>query len=310
VQAIRLPLPSAGAAFIVLGAFEMAVLPGCAVLTGGLWGPFIAGLFENARLPITWFAYAQVMALPTFIWCLLVLAANLLILRPPHTTSMNHDIVRAEIAQLGPMSRPEALTAVIIASAVVTWAAQPWHGVPPEAVGMVALAALFATRVLVAAEIGTGIPWALAIFVGGMLSLTTVISHYRINVWLGTYIVAAVQPFVANPFLLVVALSVAVAIMRFIDPVGFITIAAFFLPLSGFVADRGVRPLVLTAIIVLPVHVFWFNYQNIWIAMTDGITKRSAYTDADRYKLATAFFGATIVALWTGVVYWRSIGLL
>jgi di/tricarboxylate transporter len=310
VQAIKLPLPSPGAAFVVLGAFEMAVLPGCAVLTGGLWGPFIGGLFENARLPLTWFGYAQVMAFPTFVWCLLVLAANLFILRPPHSPGMSHDIVRAEIAQLGPMSRSEALTAAIIASAVAAWASQPWHGVPPEAVGMVALAALFAVRVLAAPEIGTGIPWALAIFVGGMLSLTTVISTYRINVWLGTYIVAAVQPFVANPFLLVVALSMAVAIMRFVDPIGFITIAAFFLPLNGFVADRGVRPLVLTAIIVLPVHVFWFNYQNIWVAMTDGMTRRSAFTDADRYKLATAFFGATILALWTGVVYWRSIGLL
>ena len=58
--------------------------------------------------------------------------------------------------------------------------------------------------------------------------------------------------------------------MRFLDPVGFLTIAAFFLPLSGFMAERGVPPLVLTAIILLPVHVFWFNYQNIWIVMTEG----------------------------------------
>jgi len=61
VQAIELPLPSRGAALIVLGAFEMAVLPGCAVLTGSLFGPFIAGLFQNAGLPITWFEYARVM---------------------------------------------------------------------------------------------------------------------------------------------------------------------------------------------------------------------------------------------------------
>ena len=44
-----------------------------------------------------------------------------------------------------------------------------------------------------------GIPWALAIFVGGMLSLTTVMNTYRINVWLGSYIVPAVQPYVASP---------------------------------------------------------------------------------------------------------------
>ncbi len=310
VQAINLPLPSSGAALIVLGAFEMAVLPGCAVLTGSLWGPFIAGLFANAGLPLTWFDYARVMAPPTIVWCVLLVAANLVVMRPPATASMSREVVRAEMLRLGRMSQPEALTAIIIGSAVLTWATQPWHRVPPEAIGMIALTALFATRVLVAGEFGTGIPWALAIFVGGMLSLTTVMSTYRINLWLGDYIVPAVQPFVHNPFLLVVALSMAVAAMRFIDPIGFITIAAFILPLAQFVADRGVPPLVLTAIVLLPTHVFWFNYQNIWILMTEGLTKNSAYTSTDRFKLATAFFGVTVVALWIGVAYWRMIGLL
>ena len=310
VQAIDLPLPSRGAALIVLGAFEMAVLPGCAVLTGSLFGPFIAGLFANAGLPITWFEYARVMALPTVIWCGLVVAANVVVMRPPAMSSLSRHVVREQLRQLGAMSRGELMTAIIITSAVVAWAAQPWHRVPPEAIGMIALAALFAGRVLVPGEIGPGIPWALAIFVGGMLSLTTVMTTYRINGWLGSYIVPAVQPFVDSPFLLVVAISVAVAAMRFVDPVGFLTIAAFFLPLAGFVANRGVPPLVLAAIILLPIHVFWFNYQNIWIVMTEGISRRSAYTDADRLKLASAFFGVTILALWIGVAYWRAIGIL
>ena len=41
--------------------------------------------------------------------------------------------------------------------------------------------------------------------------------------------------------------------------------------------------------IFLPLHVFWFNYQNIWIVMTEGITKKLAYTDADRVRLATVY---------------------
>jgi hypothetical protein len=66
----------------------------------------------------------------------------------------------------------------------------------------------------------------------------------------------------------------------------------------------------LIAMVVPPIHIFWFNYQNIWMVMTEGSTKKQAYTDADRYKLATAFFGVTIVALWIGVGYWRLIGAL
>ena len=310
VQAIKLPLPSRGAALIVLGTFQMAVLPGCAILTGSLFGPFIAGLFATAGIPLTWFGYARVLALPTVVWCGMVVAVNLLVMRPPAAAGMSRAVVRVEMQRLGPMGRPEQFTAVIVAVAIAAWAAQPWHGVPPEAIGMVALAGLFATGVLVPGDIGTGIPWALAIFVGGMLSLTTVMNAYAINVWLGTFIVPAVRPFVDNPFLLVLALSLAVGAMRFVDPIGFIAIAAFFLTLVGFVADRGVPPLVLTAIVLFPIHIFWFNYQNIWLVMTDGITKASAYTAADRLKLASVFFGVTVAALWLSVAYWRAIGVL
>jgi di/tricarboxylate transporter len=61
VQALGLPQPGRGSALIVISAFEMAVLPGCALLTGALWGPYIAGMFKTAGLPITWFGYARIM---------------------------------------------------------------------------------------------------------------------------------------------------------------------------------------------------------------------------------------------------------
>ena len=305
VQAIGLPLPSRGSALIVLTTFEMAVLPGCAILTGSLWGPFIAGLYANADVTVTWLDYARVMALPTVVWCGLVVAMNLIVMRPPAATGMSRNVVRAEMQRLGPMGRPELLTAIVVSTAILAWTAQPWHGVAPEAIGMVALVALFATGVLVPSEIGTGIPWALAIFVGGMLGLTTVITTYGINAWLGGFIVPVVAPVVDMPMLLVVVLCLAVAAMRFVDPIGFITIAAFFLTLVGFVGERGISPLVLTAMVLLPIHIFWFNYQNIWLVMTEGISKRRAYTAADRTRLATVFFGMTVVALWVGVGYWR-----
>jgi di/tricarboxylate transporter len=65
VQALDLPLPSRGSALILLGTFEMAVLPGCALLTGALWGPYLTGLFASAQIPLTWIGYAKVMAVPT-----------------------------------------------------------------------------------------------------------------------------------------------------------------------------------------------------------------------------------------------------
>jgi hypothetical protein len=89
-----------------------------------------------------------------------------------------------------------------------------------------------------------------------------------------------------------------------------VTIAAFLLSLAGFASGRGIPPVVLVGTILLPLHVFWFNYQNIWIVMTEGISGRQGYTDAHRIRLATVFFVVTIVALWISVGYWRLIGLV
>jgi len=310
VRAVQLPLPSRGAAVIVLSAFEMAVLPGIALLTGSLWGPFVAGLFAGAGVAVTWLEWASALAVPTVLWCGGLLVANLLVMRPPRAAIMDKEAIHQELATLGVMGRAEFIAAGIITLSVVAWAAQPWHRIPIEAVGMVALAGLFATNVLLPSDIGTGIPWGLNIFVGAMLSLTTVMTTYKISAWLGGYILPAVQPFFDAPFILVLVLAPTVMAMRFLDPIGFITIAATFVPLAAVAAGRGIPPAVLLAIILLPLHVFWFNYQNTWIVMTEGVSKKVVYTDADRFRLATVFLAVTLLVLWVSVIYWRLIGVL
>ncbi|MFO7691802.1 MAG: anion permease [Vicinamibacterales bacterium] len=310
VQALGLPLPGRGSALIILSTFEMAVLPGCALLTGALWGPYLAGLFASQGIPIAWLEYAQVMFVPTLVWCVMVLAANLIVLRPEGGLGVTHAVIGAELATLGRMSRHERLTALIVAASILAWATQPWHRAPAEAIGMVALTALFAAGVLQAAEIGTGIPWPLALFVGGMLSLGTVITTYKISGWVAGLVVPMLAPLAGSAFALAAGIGVAVMAMRFIDPVGFITMATFFLALVGVAGSWGLSPLVLGGIILLPLHVFWFSYQNIWIVITEGVTKRQAYTDGDRIRLATVFAGVTILALWVAVGYWKVTGIM
>jgi hypothetical protein len=148
------------------------------------------------------------------------------------------------------------------------------------------------------------------LFIGGMLSLSTIITTYKINNLLGSFVLPAMQMFADNTFAFVAALALGVMAMRFLDPTGFITIAAFFLSLVTFASSRGMPPLVLIGTILLPIHVFWFNYQNFWIVMAEGISKRMAYTDRHRFLLATVFAVVTLAALWFGVLYWRLIGAL
>jgi sodium-dependent dicarboxylate transporter 2/3/5 len=297
VQALELPLPGRGSALIILSTFQMAVLPGCAILTGALWGPYLTGLYNSLKLPITWLGYAKVMAVPTIILCVLVLLANRLALAPKAGAPTTREIVREQYRKLGAMTSAEKLTALVI-------------GLSAEAIGMMALTLLFAAKVLVPAEIGTGISWNLALFVGGVLSLSAVITAFKISAWLGNFIIPAIQPFAGNPWLLLTAIAALVVVMRFIDPVGFITIGIFFLTLHDFIAARGMDPLVLVGAIYLPLHIFWFPYQNIWTVITEGVTGKKAYTDGDRFKSSFLYLGAALIALWASIFYWKLIGAM
>jgi di/tricarboxylate transporter len=310
VKSLEIPLPSRGSALIILSTFEMAVLPGCAILTGSLWGPYLTGLYGSVNLPLSWLGYAKVMALPTLFWCVLILVANRMFLAPEKSVLITREAIRDNLKKLGPMSRPEKWAGLIICLAVAAWITQPLHHVPAEAIGMIALTLLFAAKVLGPAEIATGIPWGLVLFVGGLLSLTAVITTFKISAWLGTYIVPAVQSFASNPWFLVTAIAVLVVAMRFIDPAGMITIGIFFLALQEFFTAKAMNPLVLVGAILLPLHVFWFSYQNLWMIMTDGITEKKAYTDRDRFRTATIYIGVSLVAAWISVAYWKMIGTL
>lgn len=310
VRALPLERPGRGAALITLTAFEMAVLPGVALLTGSLWGPFVAGLFASSGIELTWLGYARVMAVPTIAWSVLVVGANLLVLSPGRAELPHREILRAEMAKLGPMRRAEFITAAIVGLSILAWASQPWHLVPAEAIGMMALAALIVTRVLAPGDLGTGIPWPLLIFIGGILGATQTITAYEINDWFAAFIVPGLQPFMFHPLVFVLALGTVIAAVRIVEPSGFITIAAFFLALAGAATPLGASPLALAFAVLLPVHVFWFNHQNIWIVMTDGITGGEAYTPRDRFRFAALFFGATLAALALAVVYWRLLGVI
>ena len=58
------PAAQPRSALIVVTSIEMAVLPGCAILYGSLFGPVVASVFQTKQLPLSWIGYAQAMSIP------------------------------------------------------------------------------------------------------------------------------------------------------------------------------------------------------------------------------------------------------
>jgi len=78
-----------------------------------------------------------------------------------------------------------------------------------------------------------------------------------------------------------------------------------FLPVYSVVGAAGIPPLVLMAPLIIAAAPFWATYQNIWIAMGEGITAGQAFDAGQQLRLANVYALCSVIALVTAVGYWK-----
>lgn len=310
VGALELKPHSRGSALIMLSTVEMAVIPGCATLYGSLWGPVMAQLFRVQGLELQWVPYARALALPTVVWSVLLLIANWLALRPEEDLRVGRGFAKSELAKMGKMSRPEAITAGIVAVSIVYWISGSWHHLPPYLIGMFALVGFAAFGILSEGDLGSAVSWPLILFLGGIFALPTIVEGNQITGWLTGYIVPVVQSVAGNALALVIVLALAMFVLKFADPAGFLAMTVLFLPISTLLRPTSISPIVIIAALLMAGHPFWVSYQNIWIAMLEGMTGNLAHDGAQRVRLAHVYFLVTLIALAVSAAYWWALGLL
>jgi anion transporter len=304
VQTLGLAPRSKGAALIMLTVVEMAVVPGLAFELGSLNGPVVLKMFADKHVPITWTGYAEVMAVPTLIFCGLILLLNQLLLKPETPLRASTDFARTKLAALGSIKRQEMITAIVVAVSIFLWATNgKLHSFPTFAVGMVAMAVFALSGILQDADIATGVSWTLLLFLGGIFGLGNVIVDAKITDWMAGLMLPHVGSLIATPMLLLIVVLLAMLALRFLDPTAFIAMPLLFLPLQEPLTKAGIPPLVLTAPLLLASAPFWLTYMNFWMAMGDSITQMQLFNIANVYAVSA------ILALIAGVFYWRAIGV-
>jgi anion transporter len=311
VQTLGLPMRSKGSALIMLTVVEMAVVPGLAFELGSLNGPVVVKMFADKHVPISWTSYAQVMAVPTLIFCGLILLLNQLYLKPEEPLRASSEFAKAKLAALGSFKRPELITALVVGVSIILWATNgKLHTLPTFAVGMIAMAVFAMTGILRDEDIGTGVSWTLLLFLGGIFGLGNVLVDAKITDWMAGLMLPHVQSLIGTPMLLLIVVLLAMLALRFLDPTAFIAMPLIFLPLQEPLAKAGIAPLILTAPLLLASAPFWMPYMNFWMAMGDSITGKQGFSRTQLFNVANIYAISAIISCIAGVFYWRMIGLL
>jgi anion transporter len=309
-RSLGLPNRSRGTALIMITTVEMAVLPGCAFLYGSLYGPVVEAAFQTKHIPLTWLAYAQVMTLPTFLLCALLLVGNPMVLRPDAPLNASPAFARDRLKGLGSFKRHELITAIVVLISIAFWATDRYHHLPSFLIGMLAMAVFALAGILRDEDMATGVSWTLLLFLGGAFSLGNVIQEYKLTDWLAGFFVPIAQRITFSVTIVTLSMALAMFLLRFVDPTAFIAIPVLFLPISDVTSIAGIPPLVLMAPLLLASAPFWVSYQNFWIAMGEAITANQAFGTRERLRLANLYAVITLVTLIAAVGFWKATGLL
>jgi di/tricarboxylate transporter len=169
---------------------------------------------------------------------------------------------------------------------------------------MCGLAVFGLTGIVADTDIPNAVSWTLLLFLGGNFSLANVVEDLKITDWLAGYLVPFARQLTFSTVVFVLVVALAMLLLRFL------AIPVLFLPISDVALAAGIPPLILTAPLVLAAAPFWATYENIWVAMGDGITSGQAFSARQRVSLANTYAVAVLATLAISVGFWKLIGVL
>ena len=243
---------------LMIGVAYAATIGGSGTLIGTAPNAVLAGFMSEAY--DVEIGFAQWMAVGVPMVALMLPLAWLILTRVAFPMRMppiaGHDtLIRAQLAEMGPMSRGERVVSAVVAVAAFFWVFRPLIrdllpglALNDTSIAMVAAVALFIIPVeprkgvfAMSGEWAAKLPWGVVVLFGGGLSLAAGIRHSGLADWIG----GATAGFAALPTLAVI-LAVVTLIIFLTELTSNTATTSTFLPIvAGIAIGIGENPLLL-----------------------------------------------------------------
>ncbi|MFQ5849636.1 MAG: SLC13 family permease [Candidatus Binatia bacterium] len=292
------------ASFLGLGQLGFLYLTG-STATLLAWGL----LPDDVRAQFTWGYWFVATLPPTLVVIAVVLLSINLLYRPESQAQVSYKMVHTQLQILGPLSRQEWITLGILCFMVTGWLTISYHGIHGAWISLTGFCVLINTGVLGWGLLKKGIDWELLIYLGVMVSIPPLLDNARIDEWLVGFLSPLILPFVDTPALSFVIIALIAFTLRFFftSRLTVITLVLALVPLS---ADMGFSPWITTMIILMGSEVWFFPFQIDWHRLATSTTEGKGFTYPLMCRLNPFYAFAYILALISGIPYWRYLGLM
>ncbi len=276
-------------------------LASSALLTGGLASMTAASLLGG----FSWLGWFSLMAVPYYA----LLFGGALLLRVLVGPFERCEPAAAPVPKRRPLSATEIKTLAVLAATLALWLTDTLHHLSP------AIPALIGGAVLLMPGIGVlswktfegKLSWGIMLSIGASLSLAAAMTRSGAAAWVGQHVVDQLAGLASWPYILIVGLVAAVALVH-LAVTNLAACIALLIPIAATIAERaGLNPRVcglIVAIVVDAVILYPVQTATNLLAYETGY-----YRAADVRRLGLGMLLLTTLVVLLTILYWGWLGL-
>ena len=291
------------ASFLGLGQLGFLFLTGSttSLIAWGLLAP-------EVREQFTWGYWFLAALPPTLIVAAIIVGATMLLYQPESQSQISYKMVQTQLEILGPLSKYEWITVVVLCATVTGWLTGSMHKIDGAWVALLALCLLINTGVLAWGMLKKSIDWEMLIYMGATLSIPTLLTEAQIDRWLVGLFAPLVVPFSATPALAFIVIALITYAVRLVFT-SFLTVVTLAIALLPLAAELQINPWIMIMIVLIASEMWFFPFQVDWHSLAYATTDGKGFSYQDMKRIRLVYAAAYLIALVAAIPYWRYLGL-
>ena len=295
-----------------LGLFSatyLTIMQGGNVFTSGsVYVAFMLGFLTNMSFSlVSWFV-------ATCVWFAVILVGTFLFAmtycKPKEKIDLPPTFFKDRLKELGPITSKEKITGVVLGLTLVLWSTSALHGLDTAMVGWLAVGALTIFGVMSTVDFITRVPWSMVVFIGGIISLSSLLTSLGWGNFLASTLGPMLTPLVANPWLFVVFLCIFTYLIRFviIDQITLLVVLmAIFAPV---LEAAGISLFVLVFVQWMAGCTWNVPYQNPFMLATLQVAGNKYVTFKEARMSSFVYMGLHLIGSLISIPLWMLLGYI
>lgn len=244
-------------------------------------------------------------------WGIVILVGSYLFITRFYKPEGSHeripaDHIKKQLEEIGPMTRNEKISAIVLFGCLVFWIGETTFGVPAVISTLIGFGVLLSLNVVDHTDFVSKMMWPLLFFIGAIMSLGVVLQEVGVGRFLGDVVKPIMGAIGGNPYLLIAGSAILVYALRMLIPMS-ASLTVFTIVLSPFALAANIHPWVI-GIVVYTATIVW--YLSHMYPMYTACSGMSGISRKDTVSHCVAYMLLNLAALLISVPFWRMSGLI